>query len=100
MVPPYAHRSYLPFTPFIECLSANSESANQTNADHFSHIRHSALWERKKNGRGEEKKTVLSSLGLSKGKGTGNELRGVIAINKVPDMSCDIFKKVTSIPRK
>lgn len=53
----------------------------------------------KKNGRGE-KKTVLSSLGLSKGKGTGNELRGVIAINKVPDMSCDIFKKVTSILRK
>lgn len=49
---------------------------------------------------GEKKKTVVSSLGLSKGKGTGNELRGVIAINKVPDMSCDIFKKVTSIPRK
>lgn len=49
---------------------------------------------------GEKKKAVLSSLGLSKGKGTGNELRGVIAINKVPDMSCDVFKKVTSIPRK
>ena len=43
-------------------------------------------------------KRVLSSLGLGKGKGTGTE--GVIAINKVPDMSCDVFKKVTSIPRK
>lgn len=64
------------------------------------HISGTVLCGNEKKMVGEKKKTVLSSLGLSKGKGTGNELRGVIAINKVPDMSCDIFKKVTSIPRK
>lgn len=61
------------------------------------HISGTMLCGNKKNGR-RKIKTVLSSLGLGKGKGTGTE--GVIAINKVPDMSCDVFKKVTSIPRK
>lgn len=94
MVLPYAHRSYLPFTPFIAWLSENSESTNQANVDHF-HILGTMLCGNKKKMVAKKRKTVLSSLGLGKGKGTGTELKGVIAINKLPDMSCDVFRKVT-----
>lgn len=49
---------------------------------------------------GRKKKQVLSSLGLGKGRGTGPEHRGAMVINKVPAMSCHVFKKVASRPRK